>query len=108
MVRAVVSEFGLFSKASVQYGKRVAFLGADTDDSSVDAKAFLREHHVSYPSYSTTDTSIDKILVGGLQGTPTTVFIRPDGTIADVHLDNYQSIGALDTDIQDYALRRSG
>jgi cytochrome oxidase Cu insertion factor (SCO1/SenC/PrrC family)/thiol-disulfide isomerase/thioredoxin len=103
-----VSEFDLFSKASVKYGKRVAFLGADTDDSSADATAFLHEHHVSYPSYATTDTSLDKILVGGLQGTPTTVFISPAGKVLTAIPESYESIGELDTDIQDYALKSSG
>jgi cytochrome oxidase Cu insertion factor (SCO1/SenC/PrrC family)/thiol-disulfide isomerase/thioredoxin len=100
-----VSEFGLFAKASVQYGKRVAFLGADTDDSSADAKAFLHQHHVSYPSYSTTDTSLDKILVGGLEGTPTTVFINPAGKVTNAIPESYESLGELDTDIKNYALQ---
>jgi len=99
------AEFGLFAKASEQYGKKIAFLGADNDDSASDAQNFLNQHHVSYPSYQTTTTSIDSILVGGLQGTPTTVYISPTGhEVSYVHLDNYTSIGALDADIQDYAL----
>jgi cytochrome oxidase Cu insertion factor (SCO1/SenC/PrrC family)/thiol-disulfide isomerase/thioredoxin len=103
-----VSEFGLFGKASVQYGKRVAFLGADTDDSAADAQAFLKQHHVSYPSYATTDTSLDKILVGGLQGTPTTVFISPAGKVLTAIPESYKSLGELDTDIENYALKSSG
>ncbi len=97
-------EFGLFSRASAQYGKRVAFLGADTDDQSGDARAFLRTHPVSYPSYATTDTSIDTLLSGGLQGTPTTVFISPSGKIVSVHIGQYTSLGTLEQDIQDAAL----
>jgi cytochrome oxidase Cu insertion factor (SCO1/SenC/PrrC family)/thiol-disulfide isomerase/thioredoxin len=97
-------EFGLFSQASAQYGKRVAFLGADTDDEAADARAFLRTHPVSYPSYATTDTSIDKLLAGGLVGTPTTVFIGSSGKIVSVHIGQYTSQGTLDADIQNAAL----
>jgi cytochrome oxidase Cu insertion factor (SCO1/SenC/PrrC family)/thiol-disulfide isomerase/thioredoxin len=97
-------EFGILATASEQYGKRLAFIGADTDDSGADAQAFLNEHHVSYPSYATTDTSIDKILVGGLQQTPTTVFIDPEGTVVYVQDGEYTSVGALDADIQTYSL----
>jgi thiol-disulfide isomerase/thioredoxin len=97
-------EFGLFSKASAQFGKRVAFLGADTDDPAGDARAFLRTHSVSYPSYATTDTSIDKLLPGGLPGTPTTVFIGSDGKVLSVHIGQYASQGSLDQDIEDAAL----
>jgi len=40
--------------ASVRYGRQVAFLGADTDDSASEAQAFLAKHPVSYPSYQNT------------------------------------------------------
>lgn len=98
------AEFGLFSRASALYGKRVAFLGADTDDEPADARAFLSSHPVSYPSYSTTDTSIEKLLNGGLEGTPTTVFIGANGRIVSVHIGQYTAQGTLDQDIQDAAL----
>jgi cytochrome oxidase Cu insertion factor (SCO1/SenC/PrrC family)/thiol-disulfide isomerase/thioredoxin len=97
-------EFGLFSRASAQYGKSVAFLGADTDDGAADARAFMRTHPVSYPSYATTDTSIDKLLSGGLQGTPTTVFYGASGKILSVHVGQYTSLGSLEQDIQDATL----
>ena len=51
------SEFTLFAAASARYGRRVAFLGADTDDSAGDAQTFLANHPVSYPSYETTTTT---------------------------------------------------
>jgi thiol-disulfide isomerase/thioredoxin len=59
------AEFGLFAEASAQYGRRVAFLGADTGDSASDARAFLTQHPVSYPSYQTSTTQIQSILPGG-------------------------------------------
>jgi thiol-disulfide isomerase/thioredoxin len=98
------AEFGLFARASVKYGKRVAFLGADFKDSSADARVFLGAHHVSYPSYATTSASILKILVGGVEVTPTTVYISPQDKVLSVHPGQYESQGALDSDIEDYAL----
>ena len=52
------SEFGLFATASARYGRRVAFLGADTNDSAGDARAFLTQHPVSYPSYQTSTSGL--------------------------------------------------
>ena len=52
------AEFGLFASASARYGRRVAFLGADTDDSAGDARTFLAQHPVSYPSYQTTTSNL--------------------------------------------------
>jgi len=101
------AEFGLFGRASALYGKDVAFLGADSQDNVADAQAFLRSHHVSYPSYETTPSSIEHILKGGLQGTPTTVFISPLGGMF-VHPYNYTSLGALEADIQSHALGSAG
>ncbi len=101
-------EFGLFAQASIRYGRRVAFVGADNGDSVADAEAFMRQHHVSYPSYETKTDQLDNIVTGGLQGTPTTVFIRPNGSVAWVHLDPYLSLGALESDVQTYALGGTG
>jgi cytochrome oxidase Cu insertion factor (SCO1/SenC/PrrC family)/thiol-disulfide isomerase/thioredoxin len=99
------SEFGLFASASARYGRRIAFLGADTDDSAGDARSFLHEHPVSYPSYQTTTTDITQIVPQGLQGLPTTIYINPAGKLVYVHTGQYDSQGTLDGDIQTYALR---
>ena len=45
------AEFGLLATAAAAYGRRVAFLGADVNDDPGDARAFLAQHQVSYPSY---------------------------------------------------------
>jgi cytochrome oxidase Cu insertion factor (SCO1/SenC/PrrC family)/thiol-disulfide isomerase/thioredoxin len=100
------AEFGLLAKASAEYGKRVAFLGADNADSVANAQAFLNGHHVSYPSYATSDDSIDHVLVGGLEGTPTTVFLVKGLKPVYVWSDPYESLGALQADISTYVLGR--
>jgi cytochrome c biogenesis protein CcmG, thiol:disulfide interchange protein DsbE len=101
------AEFGLFQKAALEYGKHVAFLGADVADSATNAQAFLNEHHVSYPSYAVSYTSIEDVLIGGLQGTPTTAYLIHGLRPAYVLSDPYESIGELQADIDQHALGRS-
>jgi len=102
------AEFGLFEKASAQFGRKVAFLGADDSDSAGDAAAFLRTHHVSYPSYATTSTTLNKLLIGGLEGTPTTIFLVKGDGLSPRHVQSgaYDSLGSLEDDIRTYALGR--
>jgi cytochrome oxidase Cu insertion factor (SCO1/SenC/PrrC family)/thiol-disulfide isomerase/thioredoxin len=98
------SEFGLFANASAHYGRRVAFLGADTSDSPSDAQSFLAQHPVSYPSYQSTEPQLQSLLPGGLEGLPTTIYINRTGKVVDVHTGQYESQGTLDGDIDTYAL----
>jgi cytochrome c biogenesis protein CcmG/thiol:disulfide interchange protein DsbE len=96
------AEFGLLGYAAVHYGKRVAFLGADTGDSPGDARAFLSAHAVSYPSYQTTIPGLGALVQ--VQGLPTTIFIDRAGKTVYVHTGQYVSQGTLDQDIQSHAL----
>jgi thiol-disulfide isomerase/thioredoxin len=98
------AEFGLLATAAAQYGRRVAFLGADVNDVASDARAFLSQHPVSYPSYQFPASQMSGILPQGLLGTPTTIFIRPSGRIAAVHTGQYDAQGTLDAEIQAGAL----
>jgi len=97
-------EFGLFAFASARYGRQVAFLGADTEDSPGDARAFLAQHPVSYPSYQTTIPGLSPL--APIQGLPTTIFINPAGRVVYVHTGQYEAQGTLDENINSYALRR--
>jgi cytochrome oxidase Cu insertion factor (SCO1/SenC/PrrC family)/thiol-disulfide isomerase/thioredoxin len=96
------AEFGLFASASARYGRRVAFLGADTNDSAPDAEAFMAQHPVSYPSYETTMSNLSPIAI--LSGVPTTIFINRAGKVTYVHTGQYDAQGSLDGDIEHYAL----
>jgi cytochrome oxidase Cu insertion factor (SCO1/SenC/PrrC family)/thiol-disulfide isomerase/thioredoxin len=96
------SEFALFANASTLYGRRVAFLGADTDDSAGDARSFLAQHPVSYPSYQTSTSSLSSLAV--IEGLPTTIFIDPAGKVVYVHTGQYDSQGTLDSDIESHAI----
>jgi cytochrome c biogenesis protein CcmG, thiol:disulfide interchange protein DsbE len=98
------AEFGLLATAAADYGRRVAFLGADVNDDTSDAQAFLSQHPVSYPSYQMGVQNITGIVPQGLLGTPSTIFISPTGKIVAVHTGQYDSQGTLDGDIETYAL----
>lgn len=94
-------EFSLFASASVRYGRRVAFVGVDTDDSSSDATAFLVKHPVSYPSYESTISQLSSLTA--IAGLPTTVYLNRAGKIVHVHTGQYEVQGTLDQDIATYA-----
>lgn len=96
------AEFPIFATASALYGRQVAFLGADTEDTASAAIAFLAEHPVSYPSYQTSSAALDSI--APLEGTPTTIYIGRDGKLAHEHIGQYESEATLDEDIAHYAL----
>jgi cytochrome c biogenesis protein CcmG/thiol:disulfide interchange protein DsbE len=91
-------EFPLFGAASARYGKRVAFLGVDTNDSSSSARAFLARHPVSYPSYQS--SSPDLGWLASIEDMPTTVFIDRRGRVTEVHPGQYETEGTLVADIQ--------
>lgn len=97
------SEFSLFGSASATYGRRVAFLGNDTDDTSPgDARAFLAAHPVSYPSYQASYSTISAI--AQVQGLPETIFISRAGRVQYVHIGSYDTQTSLTEDIERYAL----
>ncbi len=98
------SEFGLFGSASARYGRQVAFLGADTDDSGGDAQSFLAQHPVSYPSYQSSTPQLHSLVPQGIEGLPTTIFINRAGKLVYVHTGQYVAQGTLDQDIATYAL----
>jgi thiol-disulfide isomerase/thioredoxin len=100
------AEFGLMASASAHFGRQVAFLGADTADSAGDARSFLGQHPVSYPSYQMSMSGLDWLVPQGLAGLPTTIFVSPTGKLAYVHIGQYDAQGTLDADVQHYALGR--
>lgn len=96
-------EFPTMQKLSARYGKRVAFLGVNSEDSSDAAATFLREAPVPYPSYSDPHKEIfDSI--GGL-GFPDTAFYDRDGKFLYVHQGAYRDDAELEADVKHYALR---
>jgi len=103
---ACQAEFSLLASAAAHYGRRVAFLGVDTDDTSPqDAVTFLKQHYVSYPSYQmAAESGLRSLYPPGILGLPTTFFINRAGRVVHVQSGEYASQGVLDQDIESYAL----
>jgi cytochrome c biogenesis protein CcmG/thiol:disulfide interchange protein DsbE len=99
------AEFGVFAKASIRYGKRVAFLGADYSDLPGSAEPFLAQHRVSYPSYQAGDGQLGALAPGGINGLPMTVFLDRSGRVLYRNMAPYLTDAALDQDIAAYALK---
>jgi cytochrome oxidase Cu insertion factor (SCO1/SenC/PrrC family) len=92
------SEFPLFGAAAARYGRKVAFLGVDTNDSASNARAFLSAHPVSYPSYQS--STADLGWLAGIESVPTTVFVDRSGHVIEVHPGQYETEATLVYDVQ--------
>jgi thiol-disulfide isomerase/thioredoxin len=100
------AEFSLFAAASASFGKRVAFLGVDTNDNASDARSFLASHPVSYPSYQSSSTQLASL--ADIEGTPTTIYVDRSGKVVEVHDGQYATRTSLQNDIEHYALGVAG
>ncbi len=96
------SEFSLFAAASARYGRKVAFLGVDTNDSASDARSFLAKHPISYPSYQSSSSALSPL--ASIEGMPSTIYIGASGKVLGVHTGQYDTESTLANDIQRYAL----
>ncbi|HEU5104724.1 MAG TPA: TlpA disulfide reductase family protein [Solirubrobacterales bacterium] len=97
------AEFPTLQKLSSRYGKRVAFLGVNSEDSSDAAETFLREAPLPYPSYSDPDKDIYDSVEG--YGFPNTAFYDRSGELVYVHKGQYANEGDLEADMRTYALQ---
>ena len=95
------TEFPLFATAAARFGRRVAFLGVNVDDTMGDAQSFLSSHPVSYPSYAGSASSLNWL--AQIQGMPTTIYLSRTGRVSAVHTGQYQTEAALADDIGRYA-----
>ncbi len=93
-------EFGLLSLASADDGRRVAFLGADVDDGGSQARDFLADHPVSYPSLAVSSSALRSL--APITGLPTTLFFDRRGKFVGTHPGPYESERALAADIERY------
>jgi cytochrome oxidase Cu insertion factor (SCO1/SenC/PrrC family)/thiol-disulfide isomerase/thioredoxin len=95
------AESSLFAAASARYGRQVAFVGANINDTTASARAFLAAHPVSYPSYQGSTASLSWL--AQIEGMPTTIFVDRSGRVTDVHTGQYQTESTLVDDIERYA-----
>jgi len=97
------AEYPYFQQAAARYGKRVAFLGIDRQDSDEFARKFLAEEPVPYPSYRDPDESISES-VGASLGMPDTAFYDAAGELTYLKQGPYDDYAELRADIERYAL----
>lgn len=95
-------EFPALQQASAKFGKKIAFLGVDSEDSTDSATTFLGEYPVPYPSYSDPDKDIATDLKVTF-GYPGTVFYDRHGKLVYLHPGPYSSEAAFQADIDRYA-----
>jgi cytochrome c biogenesis protein CcmG/thiol:disulfide interchange protein DsbE len=97
------AEFAAFARAAANYGRRVAFIGIDSGDTSrATPLEFLRSHPVSYPSYYDPSGQL------GVEATdstnvPVTVFYNRRGEKYP-RQGAYPGAAKLERDIERYAL----
>ena len=82
-------EMPLLEKAYRAFGHTVEFVGIDANDTAPDARAFLAQVHVGYPTLSDPTGAVANRY--GLYGLPTTVFISSTGMMIGRHLGELNS-----------------
>jgi cytochrome c biogenesis protein CcmG/thiol:disulfide interchange protein DsbE len=97
------SEFPVFQKVAVTFGRRVAFVGIDGKDHNQAAESFLRHFPVTYPSYADPNEDIARALQAATFYPQTLYFNRAGKQVYD-HAGPYLSTSALSQDIRRYAL----
>ncbi|MFL5898830.1 MAG: TlpA family protein disulfide reductase [Solirubrobacterales bacterium] len=96
-------EFPVLQKLSARYGKRVAFLGINSEDSDDAAATFLREEPVPYPSYTDPDKRLSESL-GVHLGFPDTAFYDERGRLVYIKQGPYSDDSELEADVRRYAV----
>src|SRR4051794_29576158 len=97
-------EFPTLQKLAARYGKRVAFVGVDSQDSDANAEEFLAEAPLPYPSYTDPDKGLIESL-GGVGGLPDTAFYDRDGKLLFLKQGAYADNADLEADVRRYALK---
>jgi cytochrome c biogenesis protein CcmG, thiol:disulfide interchange protein DsbE len=96
------AEFPVFQKASIQEAKRIAFLGVNSSDNDDNARTFLGDFPLSYPSYVDPDLKVAREF-NGVGAFPTTAFYDKQGKVAYTHQGPYRSVAELLRDARRYA-----
>jgi cytochrome c biogenesis protein CcmG/thiol:disulfide interchange protein DsbE len=95
-------EFPFFQKQATKRAKNVAFVGVDSNDNDGDAKDFLADYPVPFPSYKDPSLEIAAVF-NAVQAFPSTAFYDSKGELAYVHQGGYTTEAKLAADIERYA-----
>jgi thiol-disulfide isomerase/thioredoxin len=95
-------EFPAFQGQALERGKRVAFIGVNSNDSASGARGLLEQFPVSYPSYTDPDQKIAAVFNAAV-AFPSTAFYDSKGELAYVRQGPYRDQRDLAADIERYA-----
>jgi cytochrome c biogenesis protein CcmG/thiol:disulfide interchange protein DsbE len=95
------SEFPVYQKVAVEYGRKVAILGIDAKDSNGNAAAFLRHFPVTYPSYTDPGGSIESS-INVVPYLPQTLYFNNKGAMVYDRAGPYVTVADLKKDIAFY------
>jgi cytochrome c biogenesis protein CcmG/thiol:disulfide interchange protein DsbE len=95
-------EMPWFQRLSARLGKRIAFLGVNSEDTNDAAKDFLAQFPLPYPSFSDPGQEIAAAMEATI-GFPATSFYDSSGELVHVQQGQYASIDDLTADIERYA-----
>lgn len=101
------AEFPFFQNQAKQRGATVAFLAVNTNDANDDARAFLSDFPVPFPSYEDGRAEIAADLKHVVPF-PATGFYDRTGKLVYVHQGQYADEAELGRDIEKYALASGG
>ena len=95
-------EFPHFRDQAMKRGKEIAFIGVDSADNDGDARRFLAELPVPFPSYRDPDSKVAEVFKG-VVAFPTTAFYDSDGELVHTKQGQYRTEADLAEDIERYA-----
>ena len=95
------AEFPYFQRQARKHANEVAFLGVNSNDNAADARRFLDDFPVPYPSYQDPDFEVARVIKGHI-AFPTTAFYDSKGSLAYVKQGGYSDEQALAADIRRY------
>ena len=96
------AEFPFFQSQAAKRGKRIAFLGVNSNDGEDSARDFLAEFPVPYPSYLDPKLEI-AALIDAPTEFPATAYYDSKGELAYVRRGGYADEDELAADIERYA-----
>ena len=96
------AEFPFFQSQATKRGREIAFLGVNVQDPERDARRFLRQYPVQFPSYKDPNLKIAAAMKA-VAGTPATAFYDRQGKVAYIRFGGYATEEKLIEDIERYA-----
>jgi cytochrome c biogenesis protein CcmG, thiol:disulfide interchange protein DsbE len=96
------AEFPFFQKQALAKGRKIAFMGVNSNDNDGAAERFLREYPVPYPSYRDPDSKIAQVF-NAVAAFPATAYYDAKGKLAYVRQGGYGTEQQLAEDVDRYA-----